>query len=300
MVGGALGAAVSPARAQEEAPLRVVVLGTGTPNADPTRSGPAVAVLAGGRSYLVDAGPGVVRRASAAATQLDEPALRPSQLSRLFLTHLHSDHTVGIPDLLLSTWVLEREGPLQVIGPPGTLALLQHVESAWAADIRNRIDGREPGNRTGFQSKVQEVDSGVVYQDDAVRVTAFRVPHGDWEPGTSFGYRFEGGGRVIVVSGDTRPSDAVVEACRGCDVLVHEVYSGERLARREPEWQTYHRGAHTSAAELADLATRAQPRLLVLYHQLYWGATDEDLIRELRAAGYAGPVVSARDLDIFP
>ncbi len=300
IVGGTLGVTASPSPAQEGDTLRVVMLGTGTPNADPTRSGPAVAVLAGGRSYLVDAGPGIVRRASAAAAQLGEPALRPSRLSRLFLTHLHSDHTVGIPDLLLSTWVLEREGPLQVIGPPGTGALFRHVESAWAEDIRNRIEGREPANPTGFRSEVREIDSGVVYQDDVVRVTAFRVPHGDWEPGRSFGYRFEGGGRVIVISGDTRPGDAVVEACRGCDVLVHEVYSGERLTRREPEWQTYHRGAHTSAAELADIATRARPKLLVLYHQLYWGATDEDLIRELRVAGYSGPVVSARDLDRFP
>lgn len=297
---GALGVTASPAVAQAGDTLRVVILGTGTPNADPARSGPAVAVLAGGRSYLVDAGPGIVRRASAAANQLGEPALRPSQLSRLFLTHLHSDHTVGIPDLLLSTWVLEREGPLQVHGPPGTGAMFQHVEAAWAADIRNRIDGREPANRTGFRSEVEEVDSGVVYQDDAVRVTAFRVPHGDWGPGTSFGYRFEGGGRVIVISGDTRPSEAVVGACNGCDVLVHEVYSGERLTRREPEWQAYHRGAHTSTAELADLARRARPKLLVLYHQLYWGANDDDLIRELRVAGYPGPMVSARDLDRFP
>lgn len=298
--GVTLGPTAMSAVAQEGDTLRVVILGTGTPNADPDRSGPAVAVLAGGRSYLVDAGPGLVRRASAAANQLGEPALRPSHLSRLFLTHLHSDHTVGVPDLLLSTWVLEREGPLQVHGPPGTRAMFQHVEAAWAGDIRNRIEGREPANATGYRSEVREIDSGEVYQDDAVRVTAFRVPHGDWEPGTSFGYRFEGGGRVIVISGDTRPSDAVVAACQGCDVLVHEVYSGERLTRREPEWQTYHRGAHTSAAELADVATRARPKLLVLYHQLYWGADDDDLIQELRAAGYAGPVVSARDLDRFP
>jgi ribonuclease BN (tRNA processing enzyme) len=91
----------------------------------------------------------------------------------------------------------------------------------------------------------------------------------------------------------------VVKACNGCDVLVHEVYSSERFRERSPEWQAYHRDAHTSTTELAELATRARPKLLVLYHQLFWGATDEDLVREVRN-GYAGAVVSGRDLDVFP
>jgi ribonuclease BN (tRNA processing enzyme) len=103
-----------------------------------------------------------------------------------------------------------------------------------------------------------------------------------------------------VISGDTRASDAVVRACDGCDVLLHEVYSAERFKAREPEWQRYHANAHTSTVELAALATRARPRFLVLYHQLYWGADDAGLIAELRAAGYAGSVVSARDLGRYP
>ena len=89
------------------------------------------------------------------------------------------------------------------------------------------------------------------------------------------------------------------DACGGCDVLVHEVYSAEAFKRREPEWQRYHAASHTSTVELAALAARARPKLLVLYHQLYWGATDEDLVRESREAGYDGPVVSAADLDVF-
>jgi ribonuclease BN (tRNA processing enzyme) len=128
-------------------------------------------------------------------------------------------------------------------------------------------------------------------------VKAFAVPHANWKH--AFGYRFEARDRVVVLSGDTRASDAVVRACDGCDVLVHEVYSAERWKSRPPEWQRYHRDAHTSTAELAAIATRARPKLLVLYHQLFWGATDDDLVREIRN-GYSGAVVSARDLDVFP
>jgi ribonuclease BN (tRNA processing enzyme) len=105
--------------------------------------------------------------------------------------------------------------------------------------------------------------------------------------------------KVIVISGDTRPTEAIVEACNGCDVLVHEVYSLEKFRGRSADWQAYHAEAHTSTTDLAALATRARPKLLVLYHQLLWGATDEDLVREVRA-GYSGMVVSARDLGVSP
>ena len=127
-------------------------------------------------------------------------------------------------------------------------------------------------------------------------VKAFAVPHANWR--YAFGYRFETPDRVIVISGDTRPSEVVVEHCAGCDVLVHEVYSAERFKTRPHEWQRYHVDAHTSTDELAAIATRARPKLLVLYHQLFWGATDEDLVREI-GRGYSGRVISAKDLDIF-
>lgn len=272
----------------------VVMLGTGTPNADPERSGPAVAVVRGGRSYLVDAGPGVVRRAAAAAALHADSALQPRNLRTLFLTHLHSDHTVGLPDLILSAWTLERDVPLDVYGPPGTQAMVDHLLAAYAADIRNRIDGLEPANPTGYQVRVHEIAPGQVFDDGNVTVTAFAVPHGDWE--VAFGYRFESADRSIVISGDTRASDAVVNACDGCDLLVHEVYSAERFRTRPPAWQAYHAKAHTSTTELADVARRAAPKQLLLYHQLFWGTTDEGLIAETRAAGYKGPIRSAADL----
>lgn len=272
----------------------VVMLGTGTPNADPERSGPAVAMVRGGRSYLVDAGPGVVRRAAAAAALHADSALQPRNLRTLFLTHLHSDHTVGLPDLILSAWTLERDVPLDVYGPPGTQAMVDHLLAAYVADIRNRIDGLEPANPTGYQVRVHEIAPGQVFDDGNVTVTAFAVPHGDWE--VAFGYRFQSADRSIVISGDTRASDAVVNACDGCDLLVHEVYSAERFRTRPPAWQAYHAKAHTSTTELADVARRAAPKQLLLYHQLFWGTTDEGLIAETRAAGYKGPIRSAADL----
>ncbi len=278
----------------DSAGTRVVLLGTGTPNADPERSGPAVAVVVGGRAYLVDSGPGVVRRAAAAASR-GIAALDPAKLDIVFLTHLHSDHTVGLPDLVFTPWVLERRGPLRVFGPPGTRAMTDHVLAAWREDIHMRNQGLEPDKTEGWRVVAREVRSGVVYRDSNVVVRAIAVPHANWRH--AFAYRFDTADRSIVISGDTRPSDSLVVACDGCDVLVHEVYSAERFKTRSPEWQRYHSDAHTSTTELAEVARRARPGLLVLYHQLMWGATDEDLVREVRA-GWDGRVVSGRDLDV--
>jgi ribonuclease BN (tRNA processing enzyme) len=269
------------------------MLGTGTPNADPERSGPAVAVVRGGAAYLVDAGAGVLRRAAAAQQQGVE-ALAPANLQTLFLTHLHHDHTLGLAELILGAWTLERSVPIRIYGPTGTKRMVELILQAYEPDIRNRIDGLEPANPTGWRAEVTEIAAGEVYRDSNVVVQAFAVPHGDWAE--ALGYRFTTPERTIVISGDTRASEAVVEACNGCDLLVHEVMSAARLATRPPAWQAYHRGAHTSTVELAALATRARPKQLLLYHQLYWGTDDAGLVAELRQAGYAGPVQSARDL----
>ena len=274
---------------------QVVMLGTGTPNADPERSGPSVAIVVRGKAYLVDCGPGVVRRA-AAAQRNGVAALAPEKLGIVFITHLHSDHTMGLPDLILTPWVLERREPLEVYGPPGTRAMTDHLLAAWAEDIRVRIEGFEPGKTDGWQVHTHEIVAGPVYQDSNVAVTAIAVPHANWR--RAFAYRFETPDRVIVVSGDTRPSEELARACDGCDILVHEVYSAERFTTRSPEWRRYHADAHTSTTELAALATRAKPRLLVLYHQLFWGTDDAGLVREVRR-GYDGEVVSAKDLEVY-
>jgi ribonuclease BN (tRNA processing enzyme) len=289
----------TPAAAQSTPRTRVVLLGTGNPNADPERSGPATAIVVDDRAYLVDAGPGVVRRAAKAARDLQIPALRVQRLNHVFVTHLHSDHTLGLPDLLLSPWVLDRPDPLQVIGPPGIEKMMNEIVSAWGDDIDLRLDGLEPrdANREGYRPITKEVLPGLVYEDDLVKVYAFQVEHGSWAH--AYAYRFEGPDRTIVISGDTAPTESIVEACDGCDVLVHEVYSGERFAGRPPEWRRYHSAFHTSTSELADIASRARPGVLVLYHQLFWGAPEDDLVREIRAAGYLGRVVSGRDLEVF-
>ncbi len=274
----------------------VVVLGTGNPNADPLRSGPAVAVISRGKVYLVDAGPGVVRRASAAhdagVAELTMPAL-----DRVFITHLHSDHTIGLPDLMLSPWVLDRSESLTVYGPPGIAAMVAHLTAAYSQDIDNRLHGLEPINKTGWRTRAVEIAPGVVYRADGMTITAFAVQHADWEH--AYGYTFQSAGRRVVISGDTVPSTQIVAQCNGCDVLVHEVYSVEGFRRRPKDWQDYHAHAHTSTVQLAAIASQAKPKLLVLYHQLYWGSTDADLVREIAAAGYAGKVVSAHDLAVY-
>ena len=274
---------------------RVVVRGTGTPNADPERSGPSVAVVVRGAVYLVDAGPGVVRRA-AAARLVENDSSTMASLRTVFVTHLHSDHTAGLPDLMLTPWVLGRTASLRVFGPGGTSAMLDHLRRAYAEDLALRLTGGEPSNKTGHRVIARDITPGIVYRDSNVTVTAFRVDHGAWKQ--AYGYRFQTADRTIVVSGDTRPTDAIVNQCAGCDVLVHEVYSAERFPSRPEAWRGYHSRYHTSTAELASIATRAKPALLVLYHQLYWGDDDETLVRQVRS-GYSGRVVSARDLGVY-
>jgi len=273
---------------------QVVLLGTGTPNADPARSGPAVAVVVNGTPYLVDAGPGVARRA-AAAHQAGVAGLAVDRLNRLFLTHLHSDHTAGLPDLLLTPWVMGRRDPLEVHGPAGTEAMTQHILAAYREDVRQRLEGPEPANTTGWRVQAVEIGPGVVYRDQHVTVEAFGVDHGSWP---AFGYTFHTPDRTIVISGDTAAPQDNLHAYRGCDVLIHEVQSSLGLERRSPAWRRYHARFHTSARELAEVASQAKPGLLILYHQLFHGVTEERLLAEV-GDGYDGPVVSGRDLDVY-
>lgn len=279
-----------------ETGTRVVMLGTGTPNADPEASGPAVAIIVNGASYVVDSGPGVVRRAAAAARRHALPALEASRLRRLFVTHLHSDHTAGYPDFILTPAVLERDAPLLVFGPPGLRRMTDHLLKAYSEDLDIRLHGLEPAKPRGYDVIVREAREGQVYRDENVTVTAFPVIHGNWKH--ALGYRFVTADRTIVISGDCRPSRTIIDQCRGCDTLIHEVYSESGFARRPPEWQRYHASFHTSTAELAAIAAEAKPRLLILYHQLLWGTSPDEMLREI-ARGYGGRVVFGRDLDLY-
>jgi len=282
-------------QASEQAKTQIVLLGTGTPNADPDRFGPATAIVVNDTPYLIDFGAGVVRRA-AAAFRKGVKGLAVKNLSRAFATHLHSDHTAGLADLILTPWVLERAAPLEVYGPKGIASMTNHILEAYREDIDIRLHGGEPSNKTGYRVIAHEIKPGVIYKDANVAVKAFRVNHGSWRE--AYGFRFETAYRTIVISGDCRPSPSIIENCKGCDVLIHEVYSTTGFATRPPEWQKYHSRYHTSSFELAELATKARPGLLILYHQLFWGTSEEDLLKEVQR-NYSGKVVSGHDLNIY-
>jgi ribonuclease BN (tRNA processing enzyme) len=267
---------------------RVILLGTGTPNPEPDHSGPAVAIAAGEKIYMVDAGPGVVRRAAQAGIKME-------QLTRVFITHLHSDHTVGLPDLIFTPAVTGRLEPLEIFGPPGTRAMVGHIMQAWSEDLRVRLHGLEPAAPQAYVVHTHQIRPGEFYRDQIARVSAFAVSHGSFK--YAYGYRFEAGGKVIVISGDTRISENLIAAARGCDILVHEFYSQQGWQARTPDWKRYHAAFHTSAVELGKLAARVQPKKLVLYHQLPMGQTPEEVLAEIRQ-NFQGEVVYGRDLDV--
>lgn len=291
-----------PAQAQaltvELPPTKLVLLGTGNPNPNPERSGPAVAIVAGGRAYIVDFGPGVVRRAAEAERKLAMPALKAENLGHAFLTHLHSDHTAGFPDLIFTPWVLGRDQPLRLFGPAGTEAMTGHILAAYSEDILNRVNGLQPANDLGWRVQAKDAAPGVVYEDDFIKVEAFPVCHGSWKQ--AFGYRFTAWDKVIVLSGDTTYCPIIAEMAKGADILLHEVYSQRAFEEFLPDdWQAYHAVSHTSTGDLARIANAAKPKLLVLYHQLFWGdVTEEQMLREI-AEDYDGAVVSGKDLDAF-
>lgn len=278
---------------------RVVLLGTGTPIPDPSSFGPAVAVVVEGHSYLFDAGAGVVRRAQAAADKFGLTALNSENLTRLFFTHLHSDHTIGFPDVIFTPWVMGRRDPLEVYGPIGTAAMADHLQQAYSADIAVRTQGPEGLSRRPLKIHVHEIThAGPVYSDSQVSIRAIDVSHGSWPQ--AFGYAINAAGRKIVLSGDTTPTDALAEASHGCDVLIHEVYSADRFGKVFANGRgQYHTASHTSTTQLAELAQASRPGLLILYHQLYFGSAEEvDLVSEIQRT-YSGPVVNGTDLTVY-
>src|SRR5581483_901750 len=163
--------------------------------------------------------------------------------------------------LIFTPWVLDREQPLQAYGPRGLKDMTRHIEKAWKKDVEVRRRGLEQANATGYQVQVHEIEPGVVYRDENVKVTAFPVKHGTWDQ--AFGYKFETADRKIVLSGDTAPADEIVKQCDGCDVLLHEVYNPEGNELKDEHWKQYFKTFHTSPEELGEIARRAHPKLLV-------------------------------------
>lgn len=280
--------------AQSAPTVTLITLGTGGPNPDPTRQGPATAVTVGERVFLFDAGTGVERQLRAAGLPISGP-------TALFLTHLHSDHTLGLADLILTSWVMRRTRPFTIYGPHGTAAMVRHLMAAYAEDIKIRTDGLEHESPGGWRVVVREIKPGIVFDSGGVRVRAIPVPHGSWRE--AYAFRVDAPGRSIVISGDTRASDSLAAAAVGVDVLVHEVYPSTRSAPEGrpggDDWPAYLRSFHTSGEELGAIAAKAHPGLLVLTHVVRMGAPDSEVVAGVRRGGYTGPLVVAKDLDRF-
>jgi ribonuclease Z len=272
----------------------VVLLGTGFPRPDPHHQGPATAVMVGKRTFLFDAGPGVERQMAAAHLPIDGP-------TALFITHLHTDHTLGYPDLIFTSWVMGRRQPLQAYGPPGLQAMTDHLAQAYAEDIRIRTEGLEHETPGGWKVDVHETQGGLVYDSGGVKITAFRVEHGSWK--VALGYRIDTPDRSVVISGDTRYSPEVEREATGVDVLVHEVYAASKVAPENraggSDWPAYMKAFHTSDRELGRLVAKAQPKLLILTHVIYRPAVERESIGVIRKAGYRGRIVIGEDLDRY-
>ncbi len=277
---------------------QIAFLGTGNPNPDPQHSGISVAIIVNDTPYIVDCGVGLVRRAAALTPRYGGkiPALTVKNIKHVFITHLHSDHTLGYADLILTPWVMGRRHPLEVYAPKGIAHMTKHILEAYKEDIEIRAHGVEPTEDKGWRVNTHDIKEGVIFQDKNVKVEAFRVKHGNWKE--SYGFKFTTPDRVIGISGDCMPDKNLVEKCKGVDVLIHEVYSYEGFLTRKKSWQKYHTVSHTSTHELAKIANEVKPGLLLLYHQLYWGVNDKQLVKEITDR-YNGKVISARDLDVY-
>ena len=273
---------------------RVIMLGTGTPNAEASRVSAGVVVTVDSQPYLIDCGHGIVQRV-VQAHQSGRIAWDTRALTHLFVTHLHADHVVGLPDLMFTPWIHGRTKKVQAYGPAELRSMVDYLLLAFHENIQEHIAGHPIDGVEGYQVDVHTVTEGQCYVDDRVTVFALGADHGTL---TAYSYKLITPDKTIVISGDTKPVPAFVDWAKDCDILIHEVYSSEMFKNRSREWQAYHSQVHTSTDELADLANQIQPDLLVLYHQLFWGATPEQICAEI-AASYSGRVVSANDLDIF-
>lgn len=277
---------------------KLILLGTGNPNPDPKHSGPSLMILVDEQPYLIDFGAGLVRQAAALTPRyggtLDE--LKIKNLTVAFLTHMHSDHTIGYPDLILTPWVMGRDRPLEVYGPDGIIEMTENILKAYRDDIKYRLYGLEPANNQGWRVNAHEISEGLVYEDEKIKAEAFLVKHGSWP--NAYGYRFTTPDKVIVVSGDTAPCEKIIEYSRGADILIHEVYFKKAFDQKDEFWKKYHAINHTSTIELAELANKANPGLIVLYHTLFWGGSEQEILDEI-AEGYGGKVEIGKDLQIF-
>lgn len=301
-VAAAFTAAIS---AQAPAPLQITLLGTGNPRPQMERFGPSILVEAGEHRILIDAGRGVAQR-------LFEIGQRDllAGVETLFLTHLHSDHVVGLPDAWLTSWVFGRTKALEVVGPKGTADMAAHLQQAfkWDLDTRAKDEGYAA---SGAPLAARDAAPGVVYDKDGLKVTAFDVDHGG-VISPAYGYRIDFRGRSAVFSGDTRYFEPLGKIAAGVDVFVHEVIS-PAVELKRAQVQGEHAierviAHHASPEQVGRLFTAAKPRLAVYSHIVPSVTTAEDLIGPTRTT-YSGPLAVGYDLmtivvgdtiDVFP
>jgi ribonuclease Z len=267
--------------------LIAILLGTGYPRPDANHAGPSTAIVAGDKWFVVDAGRGVTMRVAGTELQYKD-------LQAVFLTHFHSDHTAGLPDLFNTSWQFGRKTrPLELYGPRGVSRLANAMLEFFRDDIHYRRDLLEKHPAAGATIKTHVVKEGVVYDDGVVRVTAFAVDHRPIDP--AFGYRFDSGGRSIVVSGDTRPNANLLKFAKGADVLVLEAYLPEHFLKVDtPEVAARLMRYHTSAEEAGEIAAKAGVKTLVLTHLIPAGAAET--FRERAARAFKGTIVVGEDL----
>jgi ribonuclease Z len=267
--------------------LKVVLLGTGVgPPVNLRQYGASTMIEAGGVRLLFDCGRGTTIRLAQVGVPL-------GSISRLFLTHLHSDHVIQIPDLLLTGWVGGgRKVPLEVWGPEGTRDMMDHLQRAFAFDIHMRRDVDEKAPGDGIEVVSRDIKQGVVFDQHGVRVTAFLVDHSPVTP--AFGYRIDYRGRSVVLSGDTRTSENLIRFAQGVDVLVHEVLDAETVRGwfpNNPKVAEAILAKHTTPEQAGELFARVKPRLAVYSH-----APDAERVLSQTRKTYAGPLQGAEDM----
>ena len=272
--------------------IRVTLLGTGVPTPEMERFGPSALVEAGGETMLFDAGRGALQR----LLQL-KPPIR--EVRTVFLTHLHSDHIVGLPDVWLTGWLNGRpKEPLHVWGPRGTKEMMAYLDKAFQFDIRIRLyDDQLPPE--GVVVLAEDITEGVVYEKNGATVTAFEVDHFPIIP--SFAYRIDYHGHSAVLSGDTRFYEPLISQAQGTDVLVHEVIVADMLrgaSQDNNEFMERVIAHHTTPEQAGEVFARVQPKLAVYTHVIPVTATAEDLIPPTRKT-YSGPLEVGEDLMVI-
>lgn len=266
----------------------VTLLGSGTLRPEPDRGSAAVLVEAGQQKLLFDAGRGVVQR-------IYQLGIDYNDIDKIFLTHLHYDHIIGLPDLMLSGWVFQRTVPLRVWGPLGTQHHLEHIQAAYKSDVDLRHRHTQLAIK-GIQYQVEEIQAGVVYRKEDLVVTAISVDHGVVEH--AFGYRIDYKGRSLVISGDTRYSKNIVKHAHEVDLLIHEIAdASDTLLEANPRLQKV-LSYHTTPDQLIRLLKQTNPRQTVLVHALIFGKKKTAVESEIRAT-YQGKVLFGVDLMAF-